>query len=386
MEEKRKMKKTIAILLALMMCVSILVACGGKEEPKPESAPADPPAEQEKEPEKTTEPAPEPEPAADGKITVTSDEWGDISFIVPDNGNYELILAEPGQESLEIIGTELHGQRIDFPYQQMTYQKAFITGNGFDILIGYKDLLADRTHSWPTYSMMVNTWNRPNEVTYGGLDGFGYRWDFYILAFPAITQYGMRLVHIFPHLPDGADEFSSGQMKDLTEEIMNLPEVHLILDSLEFSGEFISEPRFETEPIDGKHMTINPVDGWEFTTTEANLAHFKLKNYVIDTSSSNSTYAEIVIQTGDGARPLSDIIEDSKGASSNKGIEQLDNIKIKSQEYIVFNVPDTPKYILFSSPESGVLDLDMGGHVKIEILYIDDISLAMPMLESITVK
>jgi len=385
---KRKMKKVIALLLALMMCVSILAACGGGEEPP--STPADPPAEQDKEPEKAPEPEakkdPEPEPAGDGRITIKSDEWGDISFIVPDNGNYELLLAEPGQDSLEVIGKELHGQRIDFPYQQMTYQKAFITGNGFDILIGYKDLLADNTHSWPTYNMMVSTWNRPNEVTYGGLNGFGYRWDFYIFAFPAITQYGIRFVHIFPHLPDGDDEFKTSQMKDLTDEIMELPEIHVILDSLEFGGEFINEPRFETEPIDGKHVTITPVDGWEFTTTEPGLAHFKLKNYSIEARSSNSSYAEIVIRTGDGSRPLKDLIEDAKGATSNKDIEQLDNIKINDQTYILFLVPNTPKYLLYTSLESGVLDLDKGGHIWIDILYLEDISSAIPMLESITLN
>jgi len=61
LEEKQKMKKTIAILAALMMCVSILAACGGGE-PEAQSAPAEPPAEQEKEPEKTPEPTPEPTP------------------------------------------------------------------------------------------------------------------------------------------------------------------------------------------------------------------------------------------------------------------------------------------------------------------------------------
>ena len=381
------MKKTIAILLALMMCVSFLAACGGGE-PEPESAPADPPAQQEDEPEKEPEktPAPAPEPAEDGRITISSDEWGDISFVVPDNGDYELLLAEPGQGSLELFDRKLHGQDLYDPYQWMTYQKAFITGDGFDILIGYKDLMEDPNNSKQTFGMTINKWYQPDEVTYDGLDGFGFMKDFYILAFPAITQFGMRLVHIFPHLPDGADEFERNQMEELAKEIVDLPEIHVILDSLKFDGEFISEPRFETEPIEGKLVTVTPTDGWEFSDVDMTfLSAFTLVKEGLGNTFARP-YGEIVIITKSTGVPLKEYIEDIKSVSSNEGIEQLDNVTINNQEFLLFHVPKISKFLFLTSPKNGVLDLDMVGHIDIEVNFVDDYNVAMKMLESIIVN
>ena len=379
------MKKTIAILLALMMCVSILVACGGKEEPQP--APTDPPAEQENEPEKTPEPAPEPQPAEEGRITISSDEWGDISFVVPDNGNYELLLAEPGQDSLELFEKEIHGQKLNYPDQRMTHQKALITGDGFDILIGYLDLLEDTNNSWPTFGMTVRSWYQPDEVTYGGLEGFGYTRDFYMLAFPAITQFGIRMVYILPQLPDDADEFESYQMRDLTGEIIDLPDIYVILDSLEFDGEMISEPRFETEPIVGDLVTVTPTDGWEFSYVDKlSLSVFNLEKEGISNDGSSATYGLIEALVVNYGKSLREVVEDKKGSSSNAEMVQLDNATTNNQEFLVFHIPNRYEFILLTSPESGVLDLDMGGYIELKISFVDDYKVAMKMVESIIVN
>jgi len=387
------MKKAIALLVALMMCISILAACGGGD-PEPEPAPKDPGSEATKEPEKSPEPSkspepvkspePDPEPVDDGRITISHEIFGDISFIVPADGNYELLLAEPGQDSLELFDNDIRGQSLTAPYSKMTYQKAFISGDGFDILIGYKDLLGDTRNDRPTYDMTVNDWTERVEVNSGGLIGYSNMWFFYILAFPATTQYGMRLAYVIPHVPDGGEKFDRGKMRDFALKVMDTPEPFLILDSLEFSGEKFNETRYETEPFEGKIITVAPKDGWEFNETGFLLNSFNLIKEGIGNTTAAKPFGEITIFTETAGKPLKEIIEDRKGSSTHAGLEQIDNITINGQEYLLFYSTERSKFMMFTSPESGVLDLNMVGYIQIEVKWIDDINLALPMLESIT--
>jgi len=380
------MKKTLAILLALMMFVSILTACGGEEAPPPD---LNPPREQDKTPDKTPEPVktPEPPPPDDGRTTISSAEWGNISFIVPDTGEYELLLAEPGQDSLELFERNVHGQSLEEAIHRMTYQKAFITGDGFDILIGYKDLVADDYNFYQTYGMTENYWSRADKVTYDGLEGFAQMRYFYILAFPAVTQYGLRLIHIFPHLPEGADSFGRGEMEELAKELVDLPEIHVILDSLEFSGEMINEPRFELQSSKGDLVTVTPTDGWELSKRDNGVTAWALKKEGIGNGNFGRTYGEITVFTLSAGRTLKELIESRERSSSFRDMVQLDNIMINNQEFLVFSVPGlSTRFTFLTSKEIGVLDLDMAGYIEIEIFYVDDYNDALPMLKSITIN
>jgi len=85
------MKRTIAIVIVIMMCVSILAACGGKEEAQTPVAPTQSP---EPPPEPTPEPTPEPikDAVLEGFYTLIKYEAGDVDLleIVEDSGESTL--------------------------------------------------------------------------------------------------------------------------------------------------------------------------------------------------------------------------------------------------------------------------------------------------------
>ena len=85
------MKRTIAIVIAIMMCVSVLVACGGKEEAQTPVAPTQSP---EPAPEPTPEPTPEPvkDVVLEGFYTLIKYEFAgnDLLDLVEDSGESTL--------------------------------------------------------------------------------------------------------------------------------------------------------------------------------------------------------------------------------------------------------------------------------------------------------
>jgi len=382
------MKRTIAILLALMMCMSILTACGGGEvapEPTPKQEETTEPVQEESIPE--PEPEPEPTETQGNQFTVSHEGFGSIGFSVSDE-SLEVILAEPDQESLELFEGDTNGSRAKWA-DQIQYQKAVISGDDFVIVIGFTDYYNAPGSLYKTYGMLARLMqgSRTDDpsVLYGGLEGFNWTNNYYTMAFPATSQFGGRQIFVSPSFP-GVEDLDRNELKELTEELMERPDINAILDTLTFDGEFISEPGYETEPIETDYVIITPTDGWEFIKVDEGSNNFNLGKDGISNQSA-LPHGEIEINTrSSNFASANEEIEKLRGYSNTEDLEFIDNVMLGNQEFVVYHSGKANQFFLYTSIPAGPLDLNSPGYVHILVWRLDDYNEALPMLNMIKVK
>jgi len=366
---KYDMKKAIATLLILMLSISTLAACGGDDTPEPV-------VKQALEP--TPEPTPElePEPAADEMITVkiTNDDFGDIIFSVPDDGSVTVKLAEPGAEGRSLMSREeiedILGLLIE-RYYDIDFQEALIEGDDFYILVGYTHYNEDAFAFKSFY--MLSYFSQP--ITFApliidGLDGFEHASSFLTIALPAITQYAGRLIILFHKSYE--DNYHH---KELNQELYERADIQAILSTFEFPGEILDEPRLELQPQDCEFFSITPTDGWKFANIFESNNWFALVkgDMLIEISVSQSS-------------PVSEKIEEYINSDVYTDCEQLDNITLNGQEFVVLYSRRLSTHIVLTSLRGGPLDLNSDGHVRLYIsnaVSLDDFT---PLLSALTIK
>jgi hypothetical protein len=67
-------------------------------------------------------------------------------------------------------------------------------------------------------------------------------------------------------------------------------------------------------------------------------------------------------------------------------VEQLDNVTINGQEYVVLHDERWEMFILLTSRGGGPLDINSAGHFLLDIRYADSLDDVMPLLNTITVN
>ena len=368
------MKKTIALLLAILLCMSVLAACGG-ETNEPDTRPVDKP-ESTPAPEVTPEPKPEPEPVADGMNTVeiTNSDYGDIIFSYPDDGSVTVIIAEPGAEDKSLIPEDDMRALLDIIIQSdndIEFQKALIAGDDFNIMVGYTNYF-DSGSTLKSFGMVerdkLSFDGEP--LTLDGLDGVVYTQNITTIIFPAITQYAGRVILVFPNSVDEDDRVS-----DISRSLFERADIQAIINTFSFPGEILDEPRFETQPADNEIFSITPTDGWELTNMSFMWHTYQLRKgeMKLNTKSSSST-------------PVSEMIDEYlSDANVYNDMEQIDNATFNGQEYVVLHDEGWRLFVLLTSRGGGPLDIDGEGHFLMEIQHIDSLDDVAALLNTVTV-
>ena len=339
------MKKSIMLLFVLILSISMLTGCGEQD---------------------------------DGMKTVkiTSEDFGDISFgYIEKDESIAVTVAEEGS-NLDVL--KEYNDKI-LPSNTMDYQKAHIKGEDFNILIGYIDWSKS---NMKTYSAMkfFRRLSKAGEIELGDLGGFSHASDVFLLTFPATTQYGARIIALYPH---EKPEKSLSGVKDW-EYMLEIPKVKEILDTIKFSGEKKDEPKYETEPITMNNYTVTPTDGWEIYSDWVTSVKLK-KEGVADLAGSKGGAGEISINTS-RVTPQEQL-DKRLSSTTSKGQKQIDNIQIGDREFLVIKdeKPINDTYILITStgPE---FNPEADSHIEITISYLNDLAPAMNLLENITIK
>jgi len=371
------MKKTIAILLILLLSISTLAGCGGAEEPQttpPEETPVSVP---ELAPESETEQESEPEATADGMNTVeiTDVKYGDIIFSYPDDGSVTVMIAEPGAEDDSLIPEdefrELLGV-ITQSHYDVEYQKALIAGDDFNILVGYTNYF-DSGSSLKTFGMVERTAmrHRGEPLTFDGLDGFIHTQSVTSISFPAITQIAGRVILLFPNSVDEDDDVG-----EISRSLFERADIQAFLSTLRFPGEILDEPRLETQPIDNEIFSITPSDGWEVTGMSFMWHTYELYKGDI----------RVTIETS-GSRPPSYQIDDYLSDSNvYNDIELIENVTFNGQEFIVMHDEGWKLFVLVTSRGDEPLDIESEGYVMLVIQHADSLDDVTSLLNTIKVN
>jgi len=371
------MKKSMLVLMAVMLCVSMLAGCGGEAE-EPEVMPVE-----EDEPLLMTEPGPELEPenepvsVPDGMITVEiiNADFGDIIFSYPDDGSVTVTIAEPGAENDSLIPAdefrELLGVII-MNDNNVAFQRALIAGDDFNILVGYTDYY-DGGNIYNTFGMVVNskTTHGAQPLTYDGLNGILHYQHVATISFPAITQIAGRVILVFPNFIEEDDDVS-----EISRGLFEREDVQAILGTFRFPGEMLNEPRLETQPVDNQIFSITPADGWEVSafSTMWHTYEFKKGDMRIETESSSS-------------KPLTEPIDEYFNNSVySSDLEELDNVTVNGQEFVVLRSERWGMFWLFTSRGGGPLDINGEGHFELIIRGANNLDDVMPLLNTLTVK
>ena len=228
------MKKSIAILLALMLSFSILAACGSEEEPP---TPVVDEPKTEATPEPTPEPAPTPELIPDGMTTVeiTDADFGDIVFSYPDDGSVEVFIAEPGAEDDSLMADDDFRELLGVIIQSdnnVKFQRALLVGDDFNIIVGYTDFY-NSASTYKTFGMAVRGKMdlRAEPVTLGGLDGIVNAQHVASFIFPAITQIASRMILVFPNSIDEGED-----VREMSLSLIERADIQAILNTFSFPG------------------------------------------------------------------------------------------------------------------------------------------------------
>ena len=359
------MKKAVCIALALLL---LLPGCG-----KEQLLPMDGIELDENIEDAVSAEASSSQQSAVTTILITDEVYGDISISYPnDNAGIAVTLAE-GADTLDVLNEE-----IDVEYL-MTYQKAHIKGEGYNILIGYKDYTVDSTKTYDATYYTRRRFDVERNISYDSVDGYIYIDDICMYIFPAATQYGARVVAIYP------DEMISSSFLEDWEFLMEIPELKDILNSLEFSG-MKDEVRWETETKDTPYFTVTPTDGWEFFG-EWGISSLRLKKEnMSDWSTSNNGAAEIRIDSW-GLQTPQEWIDDAVNTPVDRGQSQGENILINGREFLVveYSSQVLESYELVTTTGTE-FDPESDDLIVITVYYIYDIEDVMSMLENIVIK
>jgi len=369
-----KMKKWIALLLAIVLCMSVLAACGG-EPNEPDKKPVDEP-EPKPTPESTEEPATEPEPVLDGMNTVeiTNADYGDIIFSYPDDGSVTVIIAEPGAEDKSLIPRDEFEDLVRVIIQShynIAYQKALIAGDDFNILVGYTNYY-DSGSYLKTFGMVERNalFFRSEPLTLEGVTGVVNTSHVASFIFPAITQYAGRVFLVFPNSVDEDDD-----VQELSKSLIERADILAIINTFRFPGEIQDEPRLEVQPLDNEIFSITPTDGWEVTEMNFMWHIYELKKgeMRINTNSSSST-------------PAREKMDEFLNSVVYSDTERVDNVTINGQEFAVLHTERWEMFILFTTRDGAPLDIDSPGYFMMEIRGTNNLDDVMPVLNTLTVK
>jgi|GEM_PF-3012609 len=368
------MKKSIAILLALMLSFSILAACGSEEEPP---TPVVDEPKTEATPEPTPEPAPTPELIPDGMTTVeiTDADFGDIVFSYPDDGSVEVFIAEPGAEDDSLMADDDFRELLGVIIQSdnnVKFQRALLVGDDFNIIVGYTDFY-NSASTYKTFGMAVRGKMdlRAEPVTLGGLDGIVNAQHVASFIFPAITQIASRMILVFPNSIEEDDD-----VREMSLSLIEREDIKAILNTFSFPGEILDEPRFEVQPIDNEIFSLTPTDGWEVSGASFMWHTYELRkgDMRIETKSSSS-------------KPLTEPIDEYFNNSVySDDIEELDNVTINGQEFVVLYSDRWEMFWLFTSRGGGPLDINGEGHFELITRGTKNLDDVMPLLNTLTVK
>jgi len=367
------MKKTIAVLLALILSLSVLVACGGEEDPEPAilDRTAEPP-----EPAATAEPEPTPAAAADGMnlVEITDAEYGDIIFSYPDDGSVTVTIAEPGADDQSLMPRDVFEDLIGVIIEDINdidYQRALIAGDDFNILIGYTNYF-NTEYGYKTFGMVeyYRTDYGAEHLSLGGITGYANVRSVVTIGFPAITQFAGRVILIFPNSVDEDDD-----LNEINQELFKRADIQAILKTFEFPGEMLNEPRLEVQPLDDEFFSITPTDGWEFTYMDFDSNSYELVKGDMEVSIDVFEWWSVSYQINEY---LSSAVYDD--------IEQLDNATFNGQEFVVLRDDWWDMTILITSLGGGPLDTDSDGHLLIDIRGTDSLNDVASLLNTITVN
>ena len=181
------MKKTTALLLALVLCVTLLAGCGAKKIPME-------------------------------TVTVSEKDYGVLSLSFPEGSNITVEYPEPNKR-MEVISENT-----------LQVQRAHLTGEGFQILMGYRYLGNDKHKTYQAayedYKKRTNS-DDFRDIQYGNATGYVHE-DFgcSILVFPSPNEKVVRMIAVF------TDETRENWTKSHPNELLELPEVDAILKTL----------------------------------------------------------------------------------------------------------------------------------------------------------
>jgi len=309
-------------------------------------------------------------------IDITDELYGNISFSYDkDDASIKVYYADEG-EDLDFM-VEYDEKML--PSNFMDHQKIYIRGEDFNILMGFADYSNSpaKTFSGEVY---FRRHSRATEISVGGLDGISYTLSpIHQLEFPAVTQYGARIITLYPLVKDDAKDFS----RDDWEALYTNPKVLELLDAVVFSGD-LDPITWETTPISKSNFTATPTDGWLMYTDWAQSVTLR-KDGMSTSFYSNGGAAEISVASWGLNTPQEwvDEILESKIDTQQK---QLDNYFINGREFLLVKheKPLSDTYELVTSAGSS-FDPNSSDIVVIKLSCLEEIEPALPMLEKIVI-
>jgi len=374
------MKKIFAIVIALILVLAMFAACGNKDDSAAE-APADTGnAQSDTGTDSTPAPAPDPE-AGTNTVTVGNNEYGTITFSFPDDPGIEVTVLDNDIE--ESLPTLIEWQENIVPSNSVTYVRAHVKGDGWNMVFGFNDYSGD-----PMKTFKAKKWFRTDlyidDVTMGGQTGYTYLSDIYQFIFPSATQFAVRVVGVFPEeVPESS---SSSKKSEWEESLLEIPAVKEILDTVQFSSDVHDEPPWETTPLESKSFNVTPTDGWEIFSSWVDSIDLK-KDGANDISSITGDAAQIGIN-GWGLNTAQKWMDEKiLGSPIDLETKQLPNVTINGREFLAVEygkqLSDTFAFIT-SRGES--FDPASENIVVISLSYMTDYNNAMKQLENIEIN
>jgi len=372
------MKKTFAIVIALILVLAMFAACGNKDEPA-----ADTPADTGTTSSDTdTAPAPAPEPeSGSNTVTVGNDRYGTITFSFPDDPSIEVTVLDNDIE--ESLPTLIEWKENIVPSNSIPYVRAHVKGDGWNIVFGINDYSDE---PMKTYETMY--WFRGglyiDDITMGGQTGYTYLSDIYQMIFPSATQFAARVVGVFPEeLPERTSYTDKAIWED---ELLGIPLVKEILDSVQFSSDVHDEEPWQTTRVESRSFNLTPTDGWEVFKTWVDSAGVK-KDGANDFNSITGDAAQINVN-GWGLNTAQKWVDEKIiGSAVDLEEEQIPNVTINGREFLAVKygkqLSDTFAFVT-SRGES--FDPAREDIVVITISYMNDYNNAMKQLEKIEIN
>ncbi|MCL2434246.1 MAG: hypothetical protein FWD16_07015 [Clostridia bacterium] len=212
------MKKTIAILLVLMLSMALLAGCGRNTE-KP-SNPPDP----------TSAGNNTPAGSSEETVTINLSDHGSISIKYPGDGSFTLDQQEYASDSELLSNSEKLIKQNQNPYPI-----AILKGNDFNIALGYYTY-SGGYEEYKDYAFNYMSLNNPAEIQYDGLDGlmfYDYYFGYVFMLFPEPSSENyMRMLALYTN--DAKSDEESGMTVAQLTELFESQKAQDIINTLTF--------------------------------------------------------------------------------------------------------------------------------------------------------
>jgi hypothetical protein len=195
------MKKSIAILIVLILCISILAGCGGGDDnttsdAKSEQTTATPEGNTPTAPDGNTPTTPEPAPTPMETFNVPSGRFGGMSISYPEGTNVTIDFDESKLKS---------GEYNKFIYgslncsSDMSYEAAHVVFDDFGLVMGFKDF--GRTYENYYESTKGSKFEKDfKDVEFGNAKGFAIydtAYGFVYIFFPSFSDEYGRCIAVY---------------------------------------------------------------------------------------------------------------------------------------------------------------------------------------------